>query len=189
MTTRSEVIAEHSTGEPLNVSTVVIVTFAQLESMIAKYIIDSRTGETLSYRDTAALSTEDAAHSSAIKLWREFEEAGLVAATVTQPPDELVSPAVEMLEPPAGCVAVRLNSDLLIADEDIVAGQFCVISDKGHIRVATGEEVNLQPDAADPQQVLPLDLPVVTTMIADEAARNAAKTPDAELDVAALFGL
>lgn len=94
---------------------VAIITWLQLRAMILEYITDSRAGDTLSYRETAAMPADEAAVSSANHLWAKFEKAGLLAEN-----GEAIEGAVEQIQ--------------YVAAEDLVAGQVCVIDADGMVQ-------------------------------------------------------
>lgn len=74
-----------------------------LRKSIREYIIDSRTGETMTYRETAALDVDTATESSTDVLWEKLQ----------------AHPKVEIFD--AG--------KQFVAGEDLVAGQVVVVSD------------------------------------------------------------
>lgn len=94
----------------------ILINKDDLHKAITDYIVDSRTGDTLSYRETAALDVETAAQSSTDVLWSKLWETAV---------------DVDYAEP-----GVRL----LIAGDDIVYGQVLVLDDDGKtVRPYVGE--------------------------------------------------
>ena len=93
---------------------VAILTIMQLRAMILESITDSRTGDTLSYRDTATMPADEVAISSANHLWAKFEKSGLLAAHTE------IEATIEQIQ--------------YIAAEDLAAGQVCVIDADGKVQ-------------------------------------------------------
>lgn len=107
---------------------VAIITWLQLRAMILEYITDSRAGDTLSYRETAAMPADEAAVSSANHLWAKFEKAGLLGEQ-----GEAVEGTIEQIQ--------------YVAAEDLAAGQVCVIDVDGRVQPYKTEFVNTVKDA------------------------------------------
>lgn len=98
----------------------IVITRSQLRQAIEDYIAASRVGETLSYVETAKLSTADAAESSTSRLWSSLE------AQATE------DVACEPEAPPAATGVVLPGTEFTCA-EDLAAGQVVFVNSRGLI--------------------------------------------------------
>lgn len=101
----------------------IAITRSQLRQVIEDYIAASRVGDTLSYVETAKLSTAEAAESSTARIWD-----GLEALVRNVSPAE--SPAEQALEQ---IEQVFSEPEEFTCAEDLAAGQVVIVNSRGMI--------------------------------------------------------
>jgi hypothetical protein len=127
--------------QPPELKQVAVVNQDSLRAVLREYAIDSRSGDTASYRETAEMSIEQLVETSFAHMWAKFEAAGLVVKLQSIVDDGTAVPGELDEAMNQEFVAIRPGRDVLLASEDIAAGQLCVLDLGLQIRVATDEEV------------------------------------------------
>lgn len=128
-------------AQPGTVIEAIVVTKDMLREAITQYIVESRTGGTLSYQTTAMMPADDVANSNAEHLW------GLLSTAAAQDSLQLDDPGNE---------AAPLIGSKFIAAERIEPGQIVTFNESGELigyvepPVVIGEDVNTSVLDANP---------------------------------------
>lgn len=120
----------------------IAITRSQLRQVIEDYIAASRVGDTLSYVETAKLSTAEAAESSTARIWEGLHAFDNVV--VIHDLEGTVTPTLEQAREPEEFVCV----------EDLAAGQVVIVNSRGMIEGKRDDNDALVIEASGPRGLI-----------------------------------